>query len=324
MEKGLVSILTPCYNGETFIHRLLDSVLFQDYSLIEMIVVDDGSTDNTKSIIEKYKEKFKERGFSLHYHYKENSGQAASINEGLKFVKGEFFIWPDADDYFSSNHTISKFVEAFAKLDNTFGLVRCYANNVDDEDFTLLNVRKHNINSEFLFDSFIDGTESHAGAGLYMVKTEAFDAVNPKREIFIGFRPQNLQLLLPVIYSFKCFTITEPLHTILIRKNSHSRRDKSYEQMLNTYDSYLTIHHETLDRMLIPDEIREKNKKKSTIKILNEKLYLAISSYNKRDAWHLYKDIKSKGGDVSRNRRIKLYVLMVSPILLKLMLKYVR
>lgn len=324
MEKGLVSILTPCYNGELLIHRLLDSVLSQDYEKIEMIVVDDGSTDNTRSIIEEYKEKFKEKVFSLHYHYKENSGQAASINEGLKYVNGEFFMWPDADDYFSSNHTISKFVKAFAKLDNSYGLVRCYANNVDDKDFTLLNIRKHNINSEFLFDSFIDGSESHAGAGLYMVKTKALDTVNPKREIFTRYRPQNLQLLLPVIFSFKCHTITEPLHTILIRRNSHSRRDKSYEQMIDTYDSYLKIHHETLDRMLIPEEIREVNKKKCTIKILNEKLYLAIISYKKGDAWHLYKEIKNEGGDISRNRRIKLYVLMISPILLKIIIKCVR
>ena len=49
--KGLVSIITPCYNGETHIFRLLDSVLSQDYPKIEMFVVDDGSKDKTWEII---------------------------------------------------------------------------------------------------------------------------------------------------------------------------------------------------------------------------------------------------------------------------------
>ena len=49
--KNLVTILTPCYNGAKVIHRLLDSVLVQDYPHIEMIVVDDGSTDNSLSLI---------------------------------------------------------------------------------------------------------------------------------------------------------------------------------------------------------------------------------------------------------------------------------
>ena len=54
MQKGLVSIITPCYNTGKIIHRLLDSILEQDYPFIEMLVVDDGSTDNSKQIAEEY------------------------------------------------------------------------------------------------------------------------------------------------------------------------------------------------------------------------------------------------------------------------------
>ena len=51
MQKDLVSIITPCYNAGDIIHRLLDSILNQDFPLIEMLVVDDGSTDNSKEVI---------------------------------------------------------------------------------------------------------------------------------------------------------------------------------------------------------------------------------------------------------------------------------
>jgi len=73
MQK-LISILTPTYNYGHFIHRLLDSVLQQTYNNIEMIIIDDGSTDNTKQVIDGYIEKFQKRGFSLNYIYQGNQG----------------------------------------------------------------------------------------------------------------------------------------------------------------------------------------------------------------------------------------------------------
>lgn len=63
--KKLVSILTPCYNGARVIHRLLDSVLQQDYPYVEMIIVDDGSIDDSKNIINSYQDKFVKNTNSL-------------------------------------------------------------------------------------------------------------------------------------------------------------------------------------------------------------------------------------------------------------------
>ena len=65
MQKGLVSLLTPCYNAGHLIHRLLDSVLNQTYPFIEMIVIDDGSTDNSEQVIRSYISRFEERGYIL-------------------------------------------------------------------------------------------------------------------------------------------------------------------------------------------------------------------------------------------------------------------
>ena len=54
MKKDLVSLITPMYNTDKYIHRLLDSVLSQNYPSIEMIVIDDGSTDNSSIIVKSY------------------------------------------------------------------------------------------------------------------------------------------------------------------------------------------------------------------------------------------------------------------------------
>ena len=63
--SNLVSILTPTYNCGKFIPRLLDSVLRQTYPAIEMHVIDDGSVDDTKDIIDRYVPKFEQRGYRL-------------------------------------------------------------------------------------------------------------------------------------------------------------------------------------------------------------------------------------------------------------------
>ena len=84
MVDKLVNVLIPVYNGARYIHRLFDSLLIQTYSNIEIFVVDDGSSDDTKSVIESYIPKFAEKKYKLNYIYQENAGQSAAINNGLK------------------------------------------------------------------------------------------------------------------------------------------------------------------------------------------------------------------------------------------------
>lgn len=317
-KKGLVSILTPCYNGGKFVHRLLDSVLSQDYPHIEMIVVDDGSTDNTHSVVEGYIGKFEKKNYTLKYIYEENAGQAAAINKALKYVEGEYFIWPDADDYFCSNLTISKMVNAFTYLDSSYGYVRCWSNFVDDKEFQIVSVNQNRVDSESLFHAFLDGSESHAAAGTYMFRMSAFQSVNPSLTIYDKFRPQNCQLLLPMAYKYKCYTIKEPLHSILLRTGSHSRRTKDYAQQIATIDSYLEIHNHTLENMGMPKEELEEYKLCCLNKLLMQKLDVALSFGKKKDAYIFYSKLRSNGVIFSKGKKIKVELLQVSPLLLKL------
>ena len=104
----LVSIITPCYNGEQFVHRLLDSVLEQTYPNIEFIFVNDGSTDNTESIVQSYADRFKNAGISFIYMYQENSGLAATVNRGLMIFSGKYLTWPDSDDFLAKDSIACK------------------------------------------------------------------------------------------------------------------------------------------------------------------------------------------------------------------------
>jgi len=88
---GLVSVLIPTYNRAYILRSSLDSVIAQTYQDVEIIVVDDGSKDDTKSIVDSY-------GGRIRYIYQENAGLAAARNTGLGAARGEFLAFQDSDD----------------------------------------------------------------------------------------------------------------------------------------------------------------------------------------------------------------------------------
>ncbi|MEI6259041.1 MAG: glycosyltransferase family A protein [Deltaproteobacteria bacterium] len=91
----LISAILPIYNGERYVAQALESVLAQDYANIEIIVVDDGSTDASAQIVRSYAET---SHVPLRYAYQENGGPAAARNNGLKLAQGDLIAFQDADD----------------------------------------------------------------------------------------------------------------------------------------------------------------------------------------------------------------------------------
>lgn len=100
----LVSIVIPAYNAGMFIAETIDSVLAQTYSNWELIIVNDGSTDNTLQIIEKYSATDKRISFIT----KQNTGVSDTRNTGIEKVKGEFIAFLDADDVWLPNNLEKK------------------------------------------------------------------------------------------------------------------------------------------------------------------------------------------------------------------------
>jgi glycosyltransferase involved in cell wall biosynthesis len=95
MTAPLITVLIDTYNYGRFIEEAIDSVLSQDFSMeqVEVLVVDDGSTDDTAERVRKYGER-------VRYLYKENGGQASAFNFGFQHAQGEIVAMLDADDYF--------------------------------------------------------------------------------------------------------------------------------------------------------------------------------------------------------------------------------
>lgn len=99
MENPLVSVIIPVYNVEKYLEECIDSVINQTYKNIEVILVDDGSTDSSGDICDEYVKK-DSRITVIH---KENEGTAVARNLGMENASGEWFYFPDSDDYLELN-----------------------------------------------------------------------------------------------------------------------------------------------------------------------------------------------------------------------------
>ena len=90
-ERPKVSIVIPVYNGERYVRYAIDSALAQTYDNIEIIVVNDGSTDKTDEIVKSY-------GNKVRYIKKKNGGVSSALNMAIEKMKGEYFSWLSHDD----------------------------------------------------------------------------------------------------------------------------------------------------------------------------------------------------------------------------------
>jgi len=119
-KKPLISIITVCLNAEKTIEETILSVVNQSYPNIEYIVIDGDSNDQTKNIIEKYKDKIH------HYISKKDEGLYFAFNKGIDLVTGEMFGFVNADDILMPNaiDTLVKYYNSNPDIDFIFGSVK--------------------------------------------------------------------------------------------------------------------------------------------------------------------------------------------------------
>lgn len=229
--RDLVSILIPCYNGEKFLDRCFKCLLKQTYKNIEIIIVNDGSTDNSENIILKYKKEIEKKGFKFLYIYQENGGAASAINTALKYVNGEFIMLYDVDDIIFEDAVKEK---ADFLINNTdYDMVRNNGYYVDDSDLDKINglfSDGENIKNENIFENLIL-TKANNWPASFMVRTESLFSHIKDKEIYISQFGQNLQIMLPVAYFGKTGYINKPLMKYIRHTDSHSAANNNNKRL---------------------------------------------------------------------------------------------
>ncbi len=133
MKKPLVSIITPSFNQSVWLEEAIKSVLAQTYPNIEYIIIDGGSTDNSKEIIERYQDKL------AYWHSKSDGGQADALNIGFSKAKGDLIAYLNADDLLYPT-AVEGIVNAY-EVNQEFGIFYGLCKTIDGEGRELIGLQ---------------------------------------------------------------------------------------------------------------------------------------------------------------------------------------
>lgn len=197
MKTKLVSVLIPVYNVEQYVETAIKSIIDQTYTNLEIIVIDDGSTDNTYQIVD---EIAKSDARIKLFRNEQNLKIVKTLNRALSYATGEYIARMDGDD-FSMSDRIEKKV-GFLENNLQYDLVGSSVTGIDKEG-TILNKTTHYANEELLFKSIKYTTPiSH----IWVARKQLYDQLNGYRDIpgcedydfllrmtTLGFRYTNLE-----------------------------------------------------------------------------------------------------------------------------------
>jgi len=245
--KPKVTVIIPTYNRAHFIKNAVDSVLSQTYKDFELIVVDDGSTDNTKQILKAYRDK-------LHYVYQENQERAVARNKGIALAKGEYVGFLDSDDLWF----IDKLARQVPVLDNapenvvlTYGYKQVVDKDLNSVSGYEKKLRRLYKKAEKKKDTYLSNLESSSiFTSTILIRRKVllemggYDAAINDREDYELY----LRLLLKG-YEF-AFISNPPLiqYRLDYEERNHKRIDKGY---LLLYEKHLELCQQLKDKTAI-------------------------------------------------------------------------
>lgn len=283
-EKGLVSLITPGWNGKIFVHHLLDSLLLQTYRPLQCIYVDDCSTDGTVEIVKSYEQKFKNADIRfILVRRDKNGGLSESVMTGLQYVEGEFFSCPEYDDILMPNSVEEKvkYLQKHPKC----AVVVSDAWVVSEGS---LNKREQLIShkdiNRFDLNHFHQSCLSRSiyNAACLMIRTSMFDETHPTRKFFSSRMAANQQILLPLYYHWNRGFIDVPLSLFVIRSDSVSHSNNAtLQQKLDRLEEYHKILFTTLDSIEMLDEDRELYKHQIDVNFQKDYIELGFNYENR-------------------------------------------
>lgn len=202
--RPAVSVVLPTYNRGYCIRRSVDSILNQTFRDFELIVVDDGSTDDTKDIMGTYGDPR-----LLYIHNADNRGQTARLNQGLSAARGDMIAFQDSDDEWLPEK-LEKQVAAMRRLPPEVGLVytdkwRCEPGRERYHWRSPVNMPEDGL----IFDKALDENVYNIGPQSVLIRRGCFDTVGPFDERLTNFNDWDLFVRISRHYLFH--HIQEPL-----------------------------------------------------------------------------------------------------------------
>lgn len=200
-----VSVIIPTHNRAHLIGRSIQSVLNQTYQDFEIIVVDDGSTDNTREVIKEFQRKDKRINYTKH---DKNKGGSAARNTGIKASRGEYIAFQDSDDEWLPEK-LEKQIEVFKKEPAEVGIVYSDMWRITKNEKRYFYSPKIMPKDKIIYEQALDYGVSNIGIQTSLIKKEVFDKAGMFDEKFPRFIDLEFFIRLSKHYYF--FHIEEPL-----------------------------------------------------------------------------------------------------------------
>jgi len=215
-EKPILSIVTPNLNGGEYLEQTIKSVVNQDYSQIEYIIIDGGSSDDSEEIIKKYRE------FISHYEVRKDKNMYEAIHYGFRKSKGEILTWINSDDFYLQN-CISKII--FKMKQKKYNWINCISSSMKDEKI-------HSYIPFFFPKDYIAQGRCHKSDYGFIPQESVFFS----RDIYFksGEIPTEYKYA-GDFYLWKKMALNEKLHPIFCKCGVFRKRKNQLSENINEY-----------------------------------------------------------------------------------------
>lgn len=297
----LISVIIPVYNLENTIKKCLNSVINQTYTNIEIIIINDGSTDQSDKICIEYKN----RDNRIYYFFQENKGVSVARNVGLEHAKGKYIIFVDGDDFVDEKH-----------VENLYIAIVEYKSDISVCGITFEKGKK--IYKKYIQEkqyenlSFLKPLISYNDFGGYICnKLYSIDIINNVRF------DEDLNIAEDLLFNLRVFLNSKKIVKI---------KNASYHYCINSFSATQTINNNTqnkLESYLFANEraldiIRKSTKNKIILNLFEQKVllvkaeifYFELKYFNKFNI-EFYRDVKKMRVLNVLNRPNKLFFIVL-------------
>ncbi|PGT89048.1 glycosyltransferase family 2 protein [Bacillus sp. AFS040349] len=247
--KGLISIIVPVFNSEEFLPSCLKSILSQSYTNIELILINDGSTDKSLSICQEFEEKDKR----IRVINQENKGVSNARNVGIEIATGEYLVFIDSDDFLENNMVEKMYKSINSEID----MVICgyaihdlnFSTNMNENILSIKSNKTQTLNVEDIAKDFWEYYDKGVINPLWnkIYKSSIIKKNSLRFPINIPMGEDGYFNLLYLKHSKKIIIINQPLYHYIQYPSQSSRRvfDKYFSIMMenfNIIESFISKH----------------------------------------------------------------------------------
>lgn len=249
-----LTIIVPVYNTSKHLKRCIDSLLAQASEATEILLINDGSTDNSEEILKEYEIQYPS---IITYYKKENAGIADTRNFGISKANGKYIMFVDSDDYIKEN--LIKDLEPY--MDNDIELIKFKLERVDEKGQALEKVDGpifDNVSGEEAFNMLAFSDVLLDSPCVYLFKKKLFTENNFKFKV--GTEHEDFGLIPHVLLKAKSVVSIDNYGYCYVQSENSITRNENYEKTLKKFNDALSHYDSTID-FINKNDLNEKTKK---------------------------------------------------------------